>query len=393
MTSAAIVNVGAIVTGRLEAPLLDGDAVLIRDGRIAAIGRRADIDLGRPDLVIDAGGATLAPGLIDSHCHVVIGDYTPRQKTVDFLESYTHGGISRVITASEVHAPGRPRDPAGVKALAITAARCFEHYRPGGMIVHAGSVILEPGLTEADFIELKQQGVWLAKAGFGNFERPSDCAPLVHLARKHGFKVMVHTGGASIPGSSPVTAADLLAMQPDVSGHANGGPTALSDEDVATIIERSTMYLQVVQAGNLRSAIDIARRLAARGELSRLLIATDTPTGTGTMPLGMIKSVVELSSLAGLPPEVAIAAASGNVARAYGVPAGVLEVGAPADLMLMDAPLGSHDRDALHAISRGDIPGISCLFTLGELRYVVSRNTPPVTRRIRVVEDRTHRWS
>ena len=63
------------------------------------------------------------PGLIDSHVHVTFGDYTPRQKTVGFLESYTHGGVTACISASEVHVPGRPRDPAGVKALAIAGAK------------------------------------------------------------------------------------------------------------------------------------------------------------------------------------------------------------------------------------------------------------------------------
>lgn len=393
MSSVVITNIGTVVTGRLDRPIQEADTVLMKDGTIVAMGRRSEIDMEAADLVIDAGGTTLVPGLIDSHCHVVLGDYTPRQKTVDFLESYVHGGITRVISPSEVHAPGRPSDPAGVKALALTAQRCFSHYRPGGMTVHAGSVILEPGLTEADFAELASQGVWLAKAGFGGFQRPRDCSPMVRWAQKHGMVVMCHTGGASIPGSSPVTADDLLEMLPDVSGHVNGGPTALSDTDVERVIEQTQIALQVVQAGNLRSALKVARMASEQGQLARLLIATDTPTGTGVMPLGMIKSVVELSSLAELPPEVALAAASGNVGRVYRLEAGILEPGRPADMMLMDAPLGSHDRDALHAISRGDIPGIACAITAGELRFVSSRNTPPPTRPIRIVTDRTRRWS
>ena len=63
--------------------------------------------------------------------------------------------------------PGRPSDPEGVKALALAAQRCFATYRPGGMRVIAGSVILEPGLTASDFTELASNGVQLAKAGFG----------------------------------------------------------------------------------------------------------------------------------------------------------------------------------------------------------------------------------
>lgn len=393
MPAGAIVNIGTVVTGRLDQPVMEADAILMTGGRIAAIGRRSELDLEPADLVIDAGGATLAPGLIDSHCHVVIGDFTPRQKTVDFLESYVHGGITRCISPSEVHAPGRPRDPAGVKALAVAAQRCFLHYRPGGMTVHGGCVILEPGLNEADFAELAAQGVWLAKAGFGAFERPRDCAPMVRWAQARGLVVMCHTGGASIPGSSPVTADDLLAMLPDVSGHVNGGPTAMSDADVERVVTQSSIALQVVQAGNLRSTLHVVRRAGETGRLARLLIASDTPTGTGMMPLAVIKSVCEIASLAPLAPEVALACATGNVGRIYRLDAGTLEPGRPADLMLLDAPLGSCDRDALHAISRGDIPAIAGLFTSGELRFLTSRNTPPPTRPIRVVKDRLRRWS
>ncbi len=393
MASAAIVNIGTIVTGRLERPLAEGGCVLMENGVISAIGKRGDVDAERAELVVDADGTTLAPGLIDSHCHVVLGDYTPRQKTVDFLDSYVHGGITRVISPSEVHAPGRPKDPAGVKALAIAAQRCFEGYRPGGMTVHGGSVILEPGLTERDFAELAAQRVWLAKAGFGAFDRPRDCAPLVRAAQTHGFIVMCHTGGASIPGSSAVTAEDLLEMLPDVSGHVNGGTTALSDEDVRLVVNERRIALQVVQAGNLRSALEIVNLCRETEQLHRLLIASDTPTGTGTMPLAVIKSVVEISSLAPLPPEIALAAATGNVGRVYRLDAGVLEPGRPADLMLLDAPLGSSDRDALHAISRGDIPAIASLFTGGELRFRISRNTPPPTRAIRIVKNETRRWA
>ena len=138
------------------------------------------------DVVVDAAGATAIPGLIDSHVHITFGDYTPRQRTVGYLESYLHGGTTTAITASEVHVPGRPKDPAGVKALAVAARACFLDYRPGGMRVHAGSVILEPGLTEADLAELAARGLWLAKAGFGAFDTPFGYAALMQAARRTG---------------------------------------------------------------------------------------------------------------------------------------------------------------------------------------------------------------
>ena len=148
-------------------------------------------------------------GLIGSQVHNTFGDYTPRQKTVGFLESYTHGGITTAITASEVHVPGRPIDPEGVKALALAAFKCYQNYRPGGMRVYAGSIILEPGLTEEDFKEMAAKGVWLTKAGFGAVQTPFDYVPLIAWAKKYGMITTVHTGGSSIPGSAFPTSGRL----------------------------------------------------------------------------------------------------------------------------------------------------------------------------------------
>lgn len=389
----AVVNIGTIVTGDLAHPFVDADCIQMDGEHIGYIGHRDGVDLTDCDLVVDAGGATVIPGLIDSHVHNVFGDYTPRQKTVDFLESYTHGGITTSITASEVHAPGRPTDPAGVKALALAAQRCFLNYRPGGMKVYAGSVIIEPGLQESDFAELRAQGVWLAKAGFGAFDRPRDATPIVRAAQHQGFKVMCHTGGASIPGSSPVTADDLLAMLPDVSGHVNGGPTAMTDSDLERVIRETSMALQIVQAGNIRTAIRTVQMATEMGQFQRILIASDTPTGTGTMPLAVLKSVVEMTCLTGSLPERMIAAATGNVSVAYGIPAGLLSVGRPGDLLIIDAPLGGSTKDALSAISNGDVPAIAGCFIAGELRYLRSRNTPPPIRKVAVVHENTKHWS
>src|SRR5207253_11354285 len=128
----AIVNIGLSHSGVPAGSPLDGDALVCDEGRIAWIGPSDDLAPEDDDEVLDAAGAGVIPGLIDSHVHITFGDFTPRQQTVGYLESYLHGGVTRAISASEVHVPGRPADPAGVKALAIAAQRCFEHYRPGG---------------------------------------------------------------------------------------------------------------------------------------------------------------------------------------------------------------------------------------------------------------------
>lgn len=341
------------------------------------MGARGRVDADAADVVVDCRGTTVMPGLIDSHCHVVLGDYTPRQKTVDFLDSYVHGGITAVVSAGEgVHAPGRPHDPAAAKALAIAAAKCFAGFRPNGMRVHAGSVVLEPGLDEADFAEMARHGVRHAKYGFGGYAHPGDGEPEIRRAQRHGLTVMCHSGGTSIPGSSPIDHELLLRLAPDVCGHVNGGTTALADEGVARLVRESAMALQLVQAGNLRSALLILRLAREAGALGRVCVASDTPTGTGVMPMGVLKSVCELASLGDLAPAQAVALATGNNARAFRLDGGTISVGAPADLVVCDAPVGSAAGDALGAIARGDIPGISCVVIEGQVRVGRSRNTP-----------------
>ncbi len=384
----AIVNLGTIVTGDWREPFVKGDSILMADGKIVDVGM-ASANVMDCDVVIDAGGATAIPGFIDSQVHNTFGDWTPRQKTVGFLESYTHGGTTTAISASEVHVPGRPKDPQGVKALAVAAKKCFDTLRPGGMRVHAGSIILEPGLTESDFAEVAQQGVWLAKAGFGAVKTPFDYVPMIAWAKQYGMVTTVHTGGSSIPGSSGIWAEHLIAMQPHVSFHVNGGPVAMPDEDYPKIVHESQIALQVCTAGNLRTTLMLWEIVKQAQQFDRFLIATDTPTGSGIMPLGMMYTITHLASLGGMPVEWAIAAATGNNARVYRLNSGFLKSGRDADVVLLDACVGGSKKTALDSIRNGDIAAVAAVITDGVPRFVGrSRNTPAPNRRIRVAQCR-----
>lgn len=363
-------NLSGMVTGRLDDDVLTPEVIRVEDGLIAGFEPGPD-----PDRVLDAGGALVCPGLIDSHAHVVFGDWTPRQGMNGWIESSMHGGVTTMMSASEVHLPGRPKDREGVKALAVTAQRAFENFRPGGVNVLAGSVIIEPTLEPEDFAELKEKGVWLAKVGFGDFSPQADAAPLVRAAQENGFVVMNHTGGASIPDSSPVTIDDVLALGCDIIGHANGGTTALPDADLPRLFD-APGAIQLVQAGNLRSTMEIVEIAWEEDLIHRLVLATDTPTGTGVMPLGMIKTVCEISSLCGMAAPKAIALATGSNGAVLGIENGVLDIGRPADLFCCFRPLGSSQNGPLESIEFGDIPGIAAVVTDGEVRALRSRNTP-----------------
>src|SRR3984885_2818356 len=383
----AIVNLGQIVSGDWRDPFVAGDTILTDGDRIVRAGTASAAEVEAADVVIDADGMTAMPGLIDSHVHVTFGDYTPRQRTVGFLESYVHGGITTSISASEVHVPGRPSDPEGVKALAVAAQRCFADYRPGGMRVIAGSVILEPGLQKQDFVELAGLGVGLAKAGFGAVQTAYDYVPMVADAKAAGLIATCHTGGSSIPGSGAITGDHLLKMHPDVSFHINGGPTAMPDRDFERVIKESAMALQVCTAGNLRTTLLCGKLALELDAFDRFIIATDTPTGSGIMPLGILYTMAHLASLTAMTPEQAICAASGNNARVYRLDSGLLKTGHAADIVLLDAPDGGTQDNALDAIRHGDIAAIGAVITAGIPRFVGrSRNTPATTRKARVAK-------
>ena len=378
-----IKNIGQIVSGNIEAPLLDADSVLIADGKFHTVGRGLDADA---DTVIDAKGSTLIPGLIDSHCHPVFGDFTPRQRTMDFIESGLHGGLTTMISAGEVHLPGRPKDIVGLKALAIVAAKASANLRPAGVKVHGGAPILELGLVEEDFAEMARAGVKLVgEIGLGSVKTGKDAAPMVRWAKKHGMTVTIHTGGPSIAGSNPISAEVVLEADPHVVGHINGGTTSMSEREIDSLVATS-MALEIVHCGNGKTALHTLARARDARALQRIIIGNDAPSGTGVVPLGILRVIAHLASLGGIAPEMAICMATGNTARVYGLPVGQIAAGREADCCLVDAPVGSVGRTALEALRAGDLFGISMALIDGQIRIGRSRNTPPAARAAEVIK-------
>jgi enamidase len=386
MPSALIRNIGVLISGDIADPILDADAVFIVDGKIRLLGKAAEMGPLDADVIVDTAGATIAPGLIDSHCHPVLGDYSPRQMQIGFLDSEVHGGVTTIISAGEVHLPGRPKDPAGAKALAILAAKSFADFRPCGAKVIGGAVILEKGLKEQDFEEMAREGVRIVgEIGLGSVKSPEDAAPMVAWAKKNGMVVMMHTGGTSIPGSAAVTADQVIAVGPDIASHVNGGPTSLSVDEIARLVKETPFALELVHCGNPRTLVEAIKLGVEHKALGRFIIGNDAPSGTGVVPLGILRVICMVSSLAGVKPEQAMCMAAGNTARVFRLDAGFVREGMAADLIAMDAPIGSVGKTALAAIEAGDIPGVSMVMIDGKVQVKVSRNTPPAVRKSVVV--------
>ena len=377
-------NVGLMLSGDIDAPILDADTIVVEDGTIRALGKEKDCDTGDARRVIDCRGTALAPGLIDSHVHPVFGDWTPRQSQLGWIESCMHGGVTTMISAGEVHLPGRPKDIVGVKALAITAQRAFDGMRAagvgGGVKVLAGAPVLEKGMVESDFAEMAAAGVkLLGEIGLGSVKAGDEAARMVAWARRHGIQSTIHTGGPSIPGSGLIDEQVVLEADADVIGHVNGGHTSLSYKAVCTLCEKSSRALEIVHNGNERIAILTAKHAMELKCPHRVILGTDSPAGSGVQPLGILRLIALISSLADVPAEIVFGFATGNIARMRRLRQGLIEPGRPADFVFLDKAQHSAGRDLLDSVRLGDIPGVGMVMIDGIVRCQRSRNTPPAT--------------
>lgn len=380
-------NIGLLLSGDIAKPIQDADTVVAVGAKIIAIGKAKDVDTSGAQLTIDAKGTTLAPGLIDGHVHPVAGDWTPRQNQLGWIDSCLHGGVTTMVSAGEVHTPGRPKDIVGLKAMAIFAQRAFTAFRPGGVKVLAGAPVLEHGMVEEDFRELAAAGVnILGEIGLGSVKDGATAAEMVGWARKHGIQSTIHTGGPSIPGSGLIDKDVVLAADPDVIGHINGGHTALPDDQIVTLCERSPRALEIVHNGNERAALLTVRTARELKQLERVILGTDCPAGSGVQPLGILRMISMVSSLGDVPAEVAVCFATGNTARKRALDCGLVEPGRAANFVFMDKAQHSSGKDLLDSIRKGDLPGIGMVVIDGVVSVQRSRNTPPATRVPEVVK-------
>ena len=383
MASILIKNIGTLVTGKLEAPLRQANSIFIKDGLVKAIGN----DLTQSaDQTIDANGITAIPGLIDSHSHPSIGEYTPAQNTLGWITNYMHGGVTALISAGELHLPGLPLPPDARTALsvAIVTKKCYDNLRPSGVKVYAGTLLLVPGLTEKDFDEIYSLGIKLVKFIFYDYSLlpNGEANRYVAWAHARGIKVKIHSGGVSRSGVSQVAGFEMVQrITPDIIGHITGGPIPMPEEDMLRIANETECFMEICTSGNYRLALSLARAVKATGRYDRVLIGTDTPGGTGIVPRGILREIAFLSSVGEIAPEKAICMATGNVGRAHDLDIGILEEGWPADIVLLHKITGSVSKDALDSFAKGDLPGISYVIIDGVVQVAGrSQQTPPPER-------------
>jgi enamidase len=382
--STTVRGIGTLLSGDVRNPLLEATSIYIEDGRIAAIGEERDAEV-----VIDAQGATLAPGLWDSHHHPYFGDYSPRQEAAGTVTRLVKAGTTSLVSAGAGHQPGmylpsanlpnvqavkaasgqdptRARDARGSKALAITMTQAWRDYRPMGVKVYAGTVLAEDGFTRDDFVDLAANDVRMLK-----FLRPvsrmRDVIAYRAWAAEVGMLVMTHTGNRAVAKDATSILSSLQAANPNVAGHINGGPTPAPHAAIDWFLDESGAYLDVVFIGNMRVAVDVVRRIVERDELERIVIGSDLPGGTGIVPTAVLRTMQLIHQLTDLPITTLVCMATGNTARAYGLPGGRIAVGEPADIVLWDAADGSESDSFIESLEVGDRPYPGLVMIDGEI--------------------------
>lgn len=380
-------NIGDIFSGNPGEPSIEASEILIDDGRITAFDASGATSA---DMVIDCKGMAVAPGLVDTHIHPTLGDYATKQQSAGFLERMVHGGVTRAISAGEVHVPGRTGAESAL-AIASAAYYSFETFRPFGIKVHGGAMLFEKDTDTSHIDRAHAAGMRIiGEVGIGSLKDPVRSGELSMYARELGMTVHMHCGCTSDrgPGGDAhpyFSAEDVLVVKPSIASHANTF-ASLSDADIDLLCgDEGPPFVEVVQAGGTRSMLRVVERLKEHDALHRLLVGTDTPTGFGVTSLGIIKTVADICSLADIAPDLGWALASGQGARAFGVQGNALAVGADADLLVMDASLGSREDDARAALAAGEWPGIAVVMTEGKLRITGSLCTLRA-RRIAEVE-------
>lgn len=388
MTRTLITHIGEFFTGDIEAPTAAVSSLLVEGDRIAELNPAPDTAC---DVLVDAKNGAVLPGIVDGHIHPVFGEWTPTQDTIGWIGNYVHGGTTTMVSAGELHLPGLDYNnltPELMTSLALLAKATTGRVRWSGAKVHAGTLLMVPGMTEADFDKVAAAGTILTKFLFYPLapENREEALRYVRWCHERGLRVKVHTGGVSRSGSNAVCGYETLSwLQPDIAAHVSGGPIPMADADLDALVDNTEFALEICSSGNYRSAIRVVERMAKAGQLARLTIGTDTPGGTGVLARGMLRNMIFLASVCGLSAGEVIAAATGNTARAHGLDTGLLRPGMPADLVIAGRIDGSAGTTLTEAIEHGDLPGISAVMIDG--KFVVrgrSEQTPPPQSRATV---------
>ncbi len=385
MASILLDEIGELVTNDPDAPDLLGlrhqVALVVDDGHVAWIGPKAAAPAA--DTRVDAGGAAVLPGFVDSHAHLMFaGDRSAEFAARMAGRPYTAGGIRTTVAATRAASDADLRDN--------VARLCAELLRSGSTTfeIKSGyglSVVDEARCLRiaADFSdELTFLGAHVVPPEFAAdrrgyldlvtgpmLEACADSARWVDVFCDRGafdadesrevLQAGVERGLVPRVHANQLQAGPGVAVAVEMGAASADHCTHLSDADVALLADSDTVATLLPGAEfSTRSPYPDARRLLTAGVT--VALATDCNPGTSyttSMPLCIALAVREMHMTVA---EAVWAATAGGAAALRRHDVGRLAVGGPADLVLLSAP--SH----IHLAYRPGVDTISRVWRRGE---------------------------
>jgi imidazolonepropionase len=328
------------------------DALVVADGRVVAHEEQPCDD------VVELAGRCVVPGFVDSHTHLVFGgDRSAEFEARMAGTPYAAGGIRTTVAATRAATTEQllertatlarealwsgtttievksgygltVRDEVRLLAVArtVTEHTTFlgAHVPDGdGYVELVAGPMLEACAPDATAIDA------FCEEGAFDVEQ---CREVLTAGQRRGLAVHVHANQLQ-QGPGVQLAAELGALSADHCTH-------VTDEDLTALRDAGVTAVLVPAAEfSTRSSYAPARRLLDAGVT--VALATDCNPGTSfttSMPFVVALAVRELR----MTPEEALRAATVGGARALGIDAGHLRVGATADLVVLDAPSPVH---------------------------------------------------
>ena len=158
----------------------------------------------------------------------------------------------------------------------------------------------------------------------------------------------------------------VLETDADVIGHVNGGHTALPDDQIVELCERSRRALKdLCTTGTNAQGLLALRSAKELKQLHRVILGTDSPAGSGVQPLGILRMISMLSSLGEIPAEQAICFATGNTAKMRSLNCGLIASGREESFVFLDTAQQSAGKNLLDSIQKADLPGVGMVVTDG----------------------------
>jgi imidazolonepropionase-like amidohydrolase len=337
-----LIFASAIADGTSASPIRNV-AVLIEGDRIRYAGPRDGAPSAAGAEVIDLGGVTIVPALVDCHIHLTgtggtnaharLQDPDPilLERAIENAKLLARAGVLAVRDVGAVHAMNvrvrdalLPRQDTPIIAAAGTWIGRRGRYVPFAIEVDNAAQLRDAAMAQldlgADLVKIAVDGGTASAATF----TVTELRPTVDAVHARGKTVAAHAQGG---GSRVATEAGV-----DTIEHG-----FVIDATTADLMRAGTTLVSTLSVAQAFGELAIAMPSIRAARDAGVRIATGTDAGGAPPLFGQFATEVELLVRAGLAPQAALAAATragGEVMRIAGL--GTLEADAPADLVAVD---------------------------------------------------------